>query len=51
MKRIVVSGKFELDRRDYGITWSRALDTGGLFVGNEVAVEISVEAYIPKPAG
>jgi polyisoprenoid-binding protein YceI len=33
----------KLDRRDFGITWSKALEGGGLVVGNEVTVTIDVE--------
>ena len=34
----------KLDRRDFGITWSKALDGGGVMVGDEVDVTIDVEA-------
>ncbi len=33
-----------LNRKDYGINWNKALDQGGVLVGDEVKVEISVEA-------
>ena len=33
-----------VNRKDYGINWNKALDQGGLLVGDEVKVEISVEA-------
>jgi polyisoprenoid-binding protein YceI len=33
----------KLDRRDFGITWSKALEGGGLVVGNDVNVTIDVE--------
>jgi len=32
-----------VNRMDYGVKWSKSLDTGGLVVGNEVEIEISVE--------
>lgn len=32
-----------IDRRDYGLTWSKTLDAGGLVVGNDVSIELSVE--------
>jgi polyisoprenoid-binding protein YceI len=35
---------FKLDRKEYGITWNRALDTGGAILGDDVKVTISVEA-------
>jgi polyisoprenoid-binding protein YceI len=33
-----------LNRKDYGINWNKALDQGGVLVGDEVKVQISVEA-------
>ena len=36
------SGKF--DRRDFGLTWNQALETGGVVVGNEIKVNIEVQA-------
>jgi polyisoprenoid-binding protein YceI len=33
-----------LDRKDFGINWNKALDQGGVLVGDEVKVQISVEA-------
>jgi polyisoprenoid-binding protein YceI len=33
-----------LNRQDYGINWNKALDQGGFLVGDEVKVQISVEA-------
>lgn len=37
-----------IDRQEYGLTWSKALETGGLVVGNEVEIEIDVEAVRAK---
>jgi polyisoprenoid-binding protein YceI len=34
----------KIDRRDFGLTWSQALEAGGLVVGDEVEIEIEVEA-------
>lgn len=33
-----------IDRKDFGITWNKTLDQGGLAVGNEVDIRIEVEA-------
>jgi polyisoprenoid-binding protein YceI len=33
----------KLNRQDFGITWSKALDGGGVMVGDEIAVTIDVE--------
>ena len=48
-KRMLIEAGLKIDRRDFGITWSRLMEGGGLFVGNEVTIDINVEAYIPKP--
>jgi len=34
----------KIDRKDYGINWSKTMDNGGLMVGNDVAITIDVEA-------
>ena len=39
-----------LNRKDYGLNWNRALETGGVLVGDEVKVQISIEANKAKPA-
>jgi polyisoprenoid-binding protein YceI len=39
-----------LNRKDYGINWNKALDQGGVLVGDEVKVQISVEANKVKQA-
>ena len=36
-----------LNRQDYGISWSKTMDNGGLIVGNEVEIQINVEAVKP----
>lgn len=33
-----------IDRKDFGLTWNETLETGGLLVGDEVSIEINVEA-------
>jgi polyisoprenoid-binding protein YceI len=35
---------FSLNRKDYGITWNRALDQGGTLLGDDVEIVIEVEA-------
>jgi polyisoprenoid-binding protein YceI len=37
------SAKFSVDRRDFGLTWNQALETGGVMVSNEVKLTIDVE--------
>ena len=33
-----------IDRRDFGMSWSATLDNGGLVVGNDVTIELNIEA-------
>jgi polyisoprenoid-binding protein YceI len=37
------SGTGKIDRRDFGITWNKSLDAGGLVMGNEVTIYVEVE--------
>jgi len=37
-----VTGK--IDRRDWGLQWNQALETGGILVGNDVKIEIQLQA-------
>ena len=51
--RFGIQAQTTINRRDYGITWGKALDAGGLDVGNEVTIRLHLEAMkpAPKPAG
>ena len=42
--RIGLEGKLKLNRKDYGLTYNKTLETGGLVVGDEVEIEINAEA-------
>ncbi len=42
-QRLGVSGQLTIDRNDYGVAWSRAMEGGGLVVGNEVKITIEAE--------
>ena len=37
-----------INRQDYGVKWSRAMDGGGFVVSDEVKIELNVEAGTPK---
>jgi polyisoprenoid-binding protein YceI len=39
-----------LNRKDYGITWNKALDAGGTVLGDDVLVTISLEMNKQAPA-
>ena len=38
-----------LNRKDYGIIWNRSLDAGEVLLGDDVAVNINLEAGAPPP--
>lgn len=43
-ERIGFEGELKLDRRKFGLTYNARLDNGGLVVGNEIKIELSIEA-------
>jgi polyisoprenoid-binding protein YceI len=43
---VAFSASADIDRRDYGVTFSGALDSGGLIVGNKVTIELEIEAKL-----
>jgi polyisoprenoid-binding protein YceI len=43
-ERISFSAATNLDRRDFGLTWNAALETGGVLVANDIRVSIEVQA-------
>jgi polyisoprenoid-binding protein YceI len=46
--RVGASATTTIKRNDFGITWNKALDAGGLMVGDEVAIATDVEAIEKK---
>jgi polyisoprenoid-binding protein YceI len=47
--RFGINAQTRINRRDYGITWGKALENGGLDVGNEVTINLQLEAVKPAP--
>jgi polyisoprenoid-binding protein YceI len=41
--RIGASATAKINRKDYGLTWNAALETGGILVGDEVAITLDVQ--------
>ncbi len=41
--RSAASATTRIDRKDWGLTWNRALEAGGVTVSDDVAIEIEVE--------
>src|SRR5580704_8949404 len=42
-QRIGLSASTKLNRKDFGLTWNSALETGGVLVGEEVTVSLEVQ--------
>jgi polyisoprenoid-binding protein YceI len=41
--RIGLSATTRINRKDFGLTWNTALETGGILVGDEVAITLDVQ--------
>jgi polyisoprenoid-binding protein YceI len=41
--RIGISATTKINRKDFGLTWNAALETGGILVGDEVTITLDVE--------
>ncbi len=37
------TGKTRINRKDWGLTWNMALETGGVLVGDEIEISIEIE--------
>ena len=42
--RIGLSATTKFNRKDFGLTWNAALETGGILVGDEVTITLDVQA-------
>ena len=47
-QRVGYSAHTTINRKDYGLTWNAALETGGVVVGDEIRIELNVEAILQK---
>jgi polyisoprenoid-binding protein YceI len=43
-RRVSFSAETKLNRKDFNLTWNQALEAGGFLVGDDVKVEIDLEA-------
>ena len=43
-KKAGFTAETTIDRKDFGMTWNRVLDAGGVAVGNEVKITLEIEA-------
>lgn len=47
--RVGASATTTINRKDFGLLWNRTLDSGGVVVGDEVAVTVDIE-MVSRPA-
>ena len=50
MQRTAVSATTKINRQDFGVSWNKTLDSGGVVVSDDVRITLDVEMFIP-PAG
>jgi len=43
-EKIGFEAETAINRKDYGLTWNAALETGGFLVGDEVKISVSIQA-------
>ena len=41
--RVAISASTKINRKDFGLTWNAALETGGFLVGEEVTITLEIE--------
>ena len=41
--RVAVSATTKINRKDFGLTWNAALETGGLMVGEDISITLDLE--------
>jgi len=48
--RAAFTASTKINRKDFGISWNKTLDNGGVLVKDEVAVDLNIEGTANKPA-
>ncbi len=43
-ERVGFSANGKIDRREFGLTWNQALETGGVVVGNDIKISLEAQA-------
>jgi polyisoprenoid-binding protein YceI len=41
--RVAFLGTTKINRKDYGLTWSKLIETGALVVGDEITIELEIQ--------
>lgn len=44
--RAIFSARTSIDREDFGVTWNVVLETGGVLVSKDIAIEVEVETVL-----
>lgn len=47
-RRVGANATTTINRKDYGVNWNRAIEAGGVVVGDEVKINIEIEAVEKK---
>jgi polyisoprenoid-binding protein YceI len=47
-QRVGYTAQTTVNRKDFGLTWNQALETGGVMVSDEVRIELNVQAVLQK---
>lgn len=42
------SAQTKINRKDFGLVWNKALDTGGVMIGDDVSINLEIEAIQKK---
>jgi polyisoprenoid-binding protein YceI len=42
--RVGATGTTKISRKDFGLTWNKAVETGGVVVGDEIEITLDIEA-------
>ncbi|MDE3838995.1 hypothetical protein C0966_06350 [Bacillus methanolicus] len=43
-EKVGFSAEGKINRSDYGLTWNAALETGGVLIGDQIKISLSIEA-------
>lgn len=41
--RIAISATTKINRKDFGLTWNAALETGGILVGDDITINLDAQ--------
>ena len=47
-RRIGASASTTINRKDFGVNWNRVIEAGGVVVGDEVKINLEIEAIEKK---